>query len=168
MSNHQPNFLRCWFCSKGHKIAECNQFVTLPVDERLRLVKLKKFRFSCLSNSHMISSYESSVFCRIDNCKKSHHKLLHPVNECNNNNYSSNVTNQNYDTNQHTTIGINDQTPESSKTREASVNTKFCAKHTFLQMIPVKLSNGHIFTKINASLDCGSDTMERRSAKVQR
>ena len=47
-SNYQPNILRCCFCSKNHKIAECNQFLTFSVDERLRLVKVNKLCFNCL------------------------------------------------------------------------------------------------------------------------
>ena len=115
MSNHEPNLLRCWLCFKDHKIAECNQFVTLLVDERLKLVKVSKLCFNCLLNSHMISSCKSKVFCRVDNCKKKNQKLLHPINDGNNNNCSSNDTAQNYQTNQHTTIGLNVQTPESSQ-----------------------------------------------------
>ena len=144
-SNYQPNILRCWLCSKDHKIAECNQFVTLSVDERLRLVKINKLCFNYLSNSHMISNCKSKVFCRVDNCKKRHHTLLHSVNECNNSNSSSNDATQNYQTNQHTTIGLNDQLSESPQQSEAAVNTQLGAKHTFLQIIPVKLSSGHIF-----------------------
>ena len=89
-SNYQPNILQCWLYSKDHKIAECNQFVTLTVDERLRLVKNNKLCFSCLSNSHMIHNCKSKVFCKVDNCKKRHHTLLHSVNECNNSNSSPN------------------------------------------------------------------------------
>ena len=40
--NFQPNILRCWLCSKDHMIVECNQFVTLSADERLRLLKFNK------------------------------------------------------------------------------------------------------------------------------
>ena len=67
-SNYQPNILLCWLCFKGHKIAECNQFVTISVDERLRLV----------------NNCKSKVFCKVDYCKKSHHALLHTVNKGNN------------------------------------------------------------------------------------
>ena len=101
---------------------------------------------------------KSKVFCKVDNCKNRHHTLLHPVNEGNNNNSSSNDTIQNYQTNQHTTIGLNDQISESPQQSEAPVNTQLGAKHTFLQIIPLKLSNGHTFTETNALLDCGSDT----------
>ena len=98
MSNHQLNTLRCWLCSKDHMIAECNQFVTLSVDD---ISESQQIMF-CLSNSHMINSCKSKVFYRVDNCKKKHHALLHSINEGNNNNSSSNDTTQNYQTNQHT------------------------------------------------------------------
>ena len=64
--NYQPNILRCWLCSKNHKIAECNHFVTLSVDERLRLVKINKLCFNCLSNSHIRNNCKSKVFCKVD------------------------------------------------------------------------------------------------------
>ena len=89
-SNYQPNLLRCLLCFKDHKIAECNQFVTLSVYERLRLVKINKLCFNYLSNSHMINNCNSKIFCRVDNCKKRHHTLLHQVSEGINSNSSSN------------------------------------------------------------------------------
>ena len=116
----------------------------------------------------MINNCKSKAFCRVDNCKKRHHTLLHPANECDNSNSSSNDTTQNYQTNQHATIGLNDQTSESPQQSEAAVNTQLGAKHTFLQIIPVKLSNGHTFIETNALLDCGSDTTLLRKDIAQR
>ena len=84
--------------------------------------------------------------------------LLNPVNEGNNSNSSSNDATQNYQTNQHTTIGLNDQICELPQQSEAAVNTQLGAKLTFLQIIPVKLSNEHTFIETNALLDCGCDT----------
>ena len=93
----------------------------------------------------------------MDNCKK-RHRTLRPINEVNNNKSSSNDITQNYQTNQHTTIGLNDQTPELPQQSEAAVNLQLGAKHSFLRIIPVKLLNGHTFIETNALLDCGSDT----------
>ena len=62
MSNNQPNLLCCWLCSKDDMISGCNQFVTLPVDERLRLMKVKKLCVNCLSNCYMISSCSLKFF----------------------------------------------------------------------------------------------------------
>ena len=94
--------------------------------------------------------------------------LLNPVNEGNNSNSSSNDATQNYQTNQHTTIGLNDQICELPQQSEAAVNTQLGAKLTFLQIIPVKLSNGHTFIETNALLDCGSDTTLLRKDVAQR
>ena len=99
-SNYHPNILRSWLCSKDHKITECNQFVTHSVDERMRLVKVKKLCFNYISNSHTINNRKSKVLCREDDCKRQHHVLLHPVNEGNDSNSSSNETTQNYQTSQ--------------------------------------------------------------------
>ena len=142
--------------------------MALPVDECLRLVKVNKLCFNCLSNYHLINNCKSKVFCREDNCKKRHHTLLYPVNEGNNRNSSCNDTVQNYQTNQHTIIGLNDQTSESPQQSEAAVNTQLGAKHTFLQIISIKLSNGHTFIETNALLDCGSDTTLLRKDIAQR
>ena len=116
----------------------------------------------------MINNCKSKVFCRVDNCKKRHHVLLNPVNEGNNSNSSSNETTQNYQTNQHTTIRLNDRIYESPQQVEAAVNTQLGAEHTFLQFIPVKLSNGHTFIESNALLDCGSNTTLFRKDIAQR
>ena len=137
-------------------------------DERLRSVKINKLCFNCLSNSHMIHNCKSNVCYKVDNCKKKHHTLLRPVNEDNNSDSSSNDGTQNYQTNQHTTIGLNDQISKSLQQSEAAVNTQLGAKHTFLQVIPVKLSNEHTFIETNAFLDCGSDTTLLRKDVAQR
>ena len=94
--------------------------------------------------------------------------MLHPVNECNNSNSSSNDLTHNYQTNQHTTVGLNNQISESPQQSEAGVNTQLGAKYTFLQIIPVKLSNGHTFIETNALLDCGSDTTFLRKDVTKR
>ena len=94
--------------------------------------------------------------------------MLHPVNEGNDSNSPSNDTTQNYQTNQHTIVRLNHQTSKSHQQSEAAVNTQLRAKHTFLQIIPVKLSNGHIFIESNALLDCGSDTTLLRKDIAER
>ena len=91
----------------------------------------------------MINNCKSKVFCRVDNCEKRHQTLLHPVNEGNDSNSSSNDATKNYQTSQHTTIGLKDQTSESPQQSEAAVNTQLGTRHFFLQIISVKLSNGH-------------------------
>ena len=72
------------------------------------------------------------------NCKLRHHALLHPVKKGTPNN-SSNYATQNYQTNQHTATGVNDETPQLPQPGEATINTQLGVKFTFLDIIPVKL-----------------------------
>ena len=98
---------QCWLCSKDDKLAECNQFETLSVDERLRLVKVNKLCFNCLSNSHIINSY-SCCYIQLTIITT----LLLMMQPSNHRNH------QNHRTNQHTAIVLNHQTsalPQQSK-----------------------------------------------------
>ena len=93
--------------------------------------------------------------------------LLHPVNESNNSNSSSDdlLEEELFIYQQFRIIkltstqlfGLNEQTSELSQQSEAAVNIQLGAKHNFLQIIPVKLSNGYTFIETNALLGCGSD-----------
>ena len=91
------------------------------------------------------------------NCKLRHHALLHPVKKGIPNN-SSNYATQNYQTNQHTATGVNDETPQLPQPGEATINTQLGVKFTFLDIIPVKLWNAHTFIETNVLLDCVSYT----------
>ena len=60
------------------------------------------------------------------------------------------------------------QTPNLPQQSEAAVNKQLDAKHTFLHIIPMKLSNGHTFIETNALLDCGSDTTLLRKETLKK
>lgn len=60
----------------------------------------------------MINSYKSKVFCRVGICKEKHSTLLHAVNLGINNKSPSRNTTQNYQTNQHTAVGLHSRTSE--------------------------------------------------------
>ena len=67
---------------------------------------------------------KSKVVDKVDNSNKRLCTLLYPVNKGNNNNSSSFDTTQNYQTNQHPVIGLNDQTPDLPQKSKATVNTQ--------------------------------------------
>ena len=48
------------------------------------------------------------------------------------------------------------------------MNTQLGAKYTFLQIVPIKLLNGHTFIETNPLLDCGSDSTLLRKDVAQR
>ena len=51
---------------------------------------------------------------------------------------------------------------------EAAVITELSPKHTFPQIIHIRLSNGHTFIQTNAFLDCGSNTTLMRKDVAKR
>ena len=89
----------------------------------------------------MIKECKSQVCCRIDSCSKRHHTLLHHV------------------------VTIPPMAHAITRTTIIQV-TVITQKHpnqilrsyTFLQVIPIILSNGPLSVEMNALLDCGSDT----------
>ena len=71
------NIVKFWLCFEGHKIADCDTLKNAPVELRIDIVKLNKLCFNCLSNNHFINSRKSTNTCKIANCGKCHHTLLH-------------------------------------------------------------------------------------------
>ena len=66
----------CWLCTGNHKISNYEKLKNESTENRLSLVKQKKFCFNCLSNTHMINIGKSKRHCQVDNCQKRHHTLL--------------------------------------------------------------------------------------------
>ena len=73
-----PQFQRrCDFCEGSHGIWACPRFREESVEERWRVAKDKKLCFRYLSSNHQGKHCFRSRDCRVDGCKRSHHKLLH-------------------------------------------------------------------------------------------
>jgi len=73
--------LQCPECQGNHGLSKCAAFQQLTVDQRW--LKAKQFRicFRCLSSGHQGTDCERSRICGIDNCARSHHRLLHINNQ---------------------------------------------------------------------------------------
>ena len=71
----------CSICSQRHNIEDCSTFKALNVNERAQLAKEKRLCFRCLkhpSNSdHLAKSCTLRGRCRIENCNRPHHPLIH-------------------------------------------------------------------------------------------
>ncbi|XP_044761992.1 uncharacterized protein LOC123319195 [Coccinella septempunctata] len=68
----------CTYCrEKGHYIQDCSKINQDDVETRWETVTRRKLCFSCLKNNHQTMKCRSKRQCGIDNCKRSHHKLLH-------------------------------------------------------------------------------------------
>lgn len=68
-------------CSQRHNIEDCSTFKALNVNQRARLAKAKRLCFRCLrhpsNNDHMAKSCNLRGRCRIKNCSRPHHPLIH-------------------------------------------------------------------------------------------
>ena len=100
----------------------------------------------------MTKECKSKICCRIDSCSKRHHTLLHPPRD---NTLDGSRSYQNY---HHASDGHNTEISEPPNETEATVHTQIVKSHTFLQVIPIILSNGPLSVETKTLLDCGSDT----------
>lgn len=64
----------CVVCNKPHSIQQCEDFLKLPIPDRLLKIKELKLCINCFRKGHFIANCHSS-FCR--KCKGKHHTLLH-------------------------------------------------------------------------------------------
>ena len=64
---------KCILCDENHTLCKCPNYLKLPVNERVEVVKNNKLCFNCL-NTHSVSNCKSRYSCF---CKKRHHRTLH-------------------------------------------------------------------------------------------
>ena len=120
--------LKCWMCKKQHRLMECKEFLDASYDSKIEFVKQNKLCWNCLSKGHETKNCISTFRCRKNLCQKKHHTLLHPE--------------------------IPDvENPVSSNNVQYKTSPK-----TFLQIIPVIVTNGVKSVKTSALLDNGSES----------
>ena len=136
-SNHgkimqsEDNKLTCWLCNDKHKLHQCEMFKSKSLPEKKVIVEKERLCWNCLAKGHQIKECKSTVKCRITNCGKRHHTLLHEIKPPNP--PKDDVTTNNL---------------------KANIDPK-----VYLQILPVKVSNGKRTVKTNALLDAGADSM---------
>ena len=129
-SDSRTTPVTCHLCKKPHRLYQCEKFKGKPVAERRTDVKDLKLCFNCLSNLHTVKDCRSKVSCK--ECRRRHHTLLHDAS------YSK------------------EKSSEKGETKQSHHGR--ISKKTYLQILPVTVSNGNVSVKVNALLDPGSDT----------
>ena len=132
--------MKCWLCSEGHKISDCDTLKNAPLELRIDIVKLNKLCFNCLSNSHFINTCKSINTYKIVDCGKRHHTLLHKTETV-------------------------DPLPEELSSDHSNIaegttsnhSAPFLKDFTYLQITPVILNNGNASIQTNTLLDSGSN-----------
>ncbi|XP_049882518.1 uncharacterized protein LOC126378330 [Pectinophora gossypiella] len=166
---------KCLACNKEHKLYECNQFKSLPVDERIKKVFQWRLCSNCLRSGHR--SYQCNLGgCRI--CKGKHNTVLHksfvhhaqkqtPNKQGSENNGASLVG-----TNTHLTPTSNNQSSSSSSasspaaTPSTSAANPSCvismsavsSNQALLSTALVKVTNNDETYTLRALLDSGSQS----------
>ena len=108
----------------------CFKFLKKSLEVRREFVKTNKLCENCLSKGHLLESCISKFNCRKDGCSQKHHTLLHK-----------------------------DQTVENVVSNKIQIShNETISPNTYLQIIPVIVSNGSNSIRTNALLDTGSDS----------
>ena len=108
----------------------CPQFKDKSIEERIDFATKEKLCKNCFSKGHTTKDCICKLKCRANSCGKKHNTLLHRQDQ--------------------------QQVPINSSISHKKTNLP---KTTiFLQVLPVKVSNGSQTDEVNALLDTGSDT----------
>ena len=117
------------FVDKNIELMNCPEFINKNSDENKNFIVENRLCWNYLSKSHFVQNFNSHFRCKRDNCGQLHHTLL-----------------QETSPNPLSTI------------EQATINSHSVKSHTFLQIIPVTISNGSRTVTTNAFVDNGSDS----------
>ncbi|KRX14001.1 hypothetical protein T07_4244 [Trichinella nelsoni] len=67
----------CFICEEDHAIENCPKFIRMNPKERITKVKRLGLCFLCLKRGHLGTSCKAKLKCRIEECSKRHHPLIH-------------------------------------------------------------------------------------------
>ena len=162
---HPQNQPKCDLCEGSHGIWACPQFRDANVEERWRIAKDKRLCFRCLSNSHQGKNCFRSGECGIRGCRRSHHKLLHPLEELRNQETPTEVVSSSgtSSSSQRALATVTSDNTAGNTTRESEersqITTLTSAQYkevVSLRTVPVWLKANGKKIKVNAVLDDAS------------
>ena len=113
---------------KNIELMNCPEFINKNLDENKNFIVENRSCWNYLSKSRFVQNFNSHFRCKRDNYGQLHHTLLHET--------SPNPL---------------------SAIEQATINSHSVKSHTFLQIIPVTISNGSRTVTTNAFVDSGSD-----------
>ncbi|KAL1236433.1 Gag polyprotein [Trichinella spiralis] len=67
----------CFICEKDHAIENCPKFICMSPKERITNVKKLGLCFLCLKKGHLVTTCKAKLRCRVEECSKRHHPLIH-------------------------------------------------------------------------------------------
>ena len=156
---------KCYLCQGNHGIWSCQQLEDANVDERWRITKDKRLCFRCLCNSHQGKDCVRAGECGENGCRRSHHRSLHPSEECGNREVSykaesvSNPSSPSSRTLTTVTSDVTEGNTEQATDEHPHITTLTSAEYqefVSLRAVPVWLSAKGKKIKVNAVLDDAS------------
>ncbi|XP_064629276.1 uncharacterized protein LOC135488565 [Lineus longissimus] len=135
----------CELCDQTHGIWACDVFKRLEINKRWEKAKHLALCYRCLGRNHLGSKCERTRECGIDECKETHHRLLHGK--------RTSVMPARKDTEEKRERDRNHSTV-TLKTTDQTNEEKFISMRT----VPVIVKNGKRRIKVNAMLDDCSTT----------
>ncbi|XP_003369740.1 zinc knuckle protein [Trichinella spiralis] len=67
----------CFICEEDHAIENCPKFIRMSPKERITNVKKLGLCFLCLKKGHLATTCKAKLRCRVKECSKRHHPLIH-------------------------------------------------------------------------------------------
>ena len=134
--------VKCWFCSQKNTLTTCDDYIYSSINAKNKFVNANKLCWNCLGKGHNIKNCQSKHRFKVANCNKCHHTLL----------YNHNVTpppasNPPLPVHQEPRVNPNDTV----------ISNHFKLSKTFLQILPVIITNVTEIVHTNALLDASSD-----------
>nr|XP_039256358.1 uncharacterized protein LOC120333073 [Styela clava] len=138
-------FSDCLLCDGPHRLWKCESFIKKSVPDRAKFIQSKALCFNCFRTKHVARNCPSDNRCKIENCGKLHHSLLHNQERIRQDKPSD--RNAASDTSTHVVNGSTDASILNSR------------KRVYLMIVPVNVtsSDGSHSVKTTALLDYGSN-----------
>ena len=144
----------CVYCSAPHLLYKCPKFSALSFDEKRLFTRKNNLCKLCLNHGHFASKCKYNITCRKRDCGKgSHNTLLRPPDEC--------------DESRGALSSSNSQSKSDEEAKTVKSLTVSCShsprkalpNHSvYLDIVPVKVTNGSIDIQTYALLDSDSGT----------
>ena len=128
----------CWLCFGPHRLMNCEKFKEKTLFDKKEFVEKEKLCYNCLAKNHYIKDCVSEFRCRVDGCNFKHHIMLHDGNRENK--------------------SVRNNYPVPPVANTININSLRENTNTYLQVVPVIISNGVKSLCANALLDSGSDS----------
>ena len=132
--------IKCCLCTKPHRLMDGDNFKGKTADERKEYIKSERPCYKCFSKGHNLKECKWKYRVRIDHRNKRHYSLIHTDKETKSNQ------------------AVDEEIQNDSITWNKIYDRNKKNNLTYLQVLPINVSNGDKTFRANTLLDSGSDS----------